>query len=119
MRTSIATVSYVLNNKGRYLRPELRDRVLLAADALGYVKNAAASSLKGLPRGVVRLAGRQRQFLRLRCDGLAKQLLSRRLRARLLRRPNCHHNRSNSNHSSRQQHRRFHDRAQRLNGRIA
>lgn len=52
-RTSIATVSYVLNNKDRYLRPELRDRVLLAAHALGYVKNAAASSLKGMQRGIL------------------------------------------------------------------
>jgi len=52
-RTSIATVSYALNNNERYLRPELRERVLLAADALGYVKNAAASSLKGLQRGIL------------------------------------------------------------------
>jgi Bacterial regulatory proteins, lacI family len=36
--TSIATVSYVLNNNKRYLRPELRERVLRAADALGYSK---------------------------------------------------------------------------------
>jgi DNA-binding LacI/PurR family transcriptional regulator len=52
-RTSIATVSYVLNNKDRYLRPELRQRVLLAADQLGYVKNAVASSLKGKRRGIL------------------------------------------------------------------
>ncbi|MTJ83657.1 MAG: LacI family transcriptional regulator [Telmatospirillum sp.] len=52
-RTSIATVSYVLNNKDRYLRPELRDRVLEAAKTLGYVKNAVASSLKGKQRGIV------------------------------------------------------------------
>lgn len=52
-RTSIATVSYVLNNKSRYLRPELRDQVLLAARELGYVKNAAASSLKGQRRGIL------------------------------------------------------------------
>ncbi len=51
--TSIATVSYVLNNKSRYLRPELRDRVMLAAQELGYVKNAAARSLKGLQRGIL------------------------------------------------------------------
>jgi DNA-binding LacI/PurR family transcriptional regulator len=52
-RTSIATVSYVLNNKARYLRPELREDVLQAARDLGYVKNAAASSLKGLRRGIL------------------------------------------------------------------
>ncbi|WP_158240518.1 LacI family DNA-binding transcriptional regulator [Telmatospirillum siberiense] len=52
-RTSIATVSYVLNNKDRYLRPELRERVLLAAEELGYVKNAMASSLKGQRRGIL------------------------------------------------------------------
>lgn len=52
-RTSIATVSYVLNNKHRYLRPELRQRVLDAAHELGYVKSAVASSLKGKPRGLL------------------------------------------------------------------
>jgi DNA-binding LacI/PurR family transcriptional regulator len=52
-RTSIATVSYVLNNKDRYLRPELRERVLRAAEELGYVKNAMASSLKGKQRGIL------------------------------------------------------------------
>ncbi len=52
-RTSIATVSYVLNNKSRYLRPELRERVLSAAEELGYVKNAMASSLKGKQRGIL------------------------------------------------------------------
>lgn len=52
-RTSIATVSYVLNNKDRYLRPELRERVLRAAEELGYVKNAVASSLKGMQRGIL------------------------------------------------------------------
>jgi DNA-binding LacI/PurR family transcriptional regulator len=51
--TSIATVSYVLNNENRYLRPELRERVLQAASELGYVKNAAASSLKGKRRGIL------------------------------------------------------------------
>lgn len=52
-RTSIATVSYVLNSKDRYLRPELRERVLQAATELGYVKNAMASSLKGTQRGIL------------------------------------------------------------------
>ena len=51
--TSIATVSYVFSNEERYLRPELRERVLSAAAELGYVKNAAASSLKGKRRGIL------------------------------------------------------------------
>ena len=51
--TSIATVSYVLSGENRYLRPELRERVLVAARELGYVKNAAASSLKGKRRGII------------------------------------------------------------------
>lgn len=52
--TSIATVSYVLNDAHqRYLRPELKERVLKVASELGYVKNAAASSLKGKRRGIL------------------------------------------------------------------
>jgi LacI family transcriptional regulator len=51
--TSIATASKALNNKGGYLRPELRERVLQAARELGYVRNAAASSLKGMRRGII------------------------------------------------------------------
>ena len=51
--TSIATVSYVFSNRERYLRPELRERVLQAAAEIGYVKNAAASSIKGKPRGIL------------------------------------------------------------------
>ncbi len=51
--TSIATVSYVISNRERPLRPELRARVLQAAKELGYVKNAAASSLKGKRRGIL------------------------------------------------------------------
>ena len=51
--TSVATVSYVLNNEDRYIRPELKERVLAAARELGYLKNAAASSLKGKRRGIL------------------------------------------------------------------
>lgn len=51
--TSIATVSYVLSNSQRYLRPELRERVLQAAADTGYVKNAAASSIRGKRRGIL------------------------------------------------------------------
>lgn len=51
--TSIATVSYVFSNAERYLKPELRERVLAAAAEIGYVKNAAASSLKGKRRGIL------------------------------------------------------------------
>lgn len=51
--TSIATVSYVFSNRERPLRPELREKVLQAAAELGYVKNAAASSLKGKQRGII------------------------------------------------------------------
>lgn len=51
--TSIATVSYVFSNAERYLRPELRERVLKAAAEIGYVKNAAASAIKGKHRGIL------------------------------------------------------------------
>ncbi|WRS28699.1 LacI family DNA-binding transcriptional regulator [Oscillospiraceae bacterium MB08-C2-2] len=52
--TSIATVSYVLNgSKDRYIREELRERVLKAASQLNYVKSGLASSLKGKQTGVV------------------------------------------------------------------
>ncbi len=51
--TSIATVSYVLSNAKRYIRPELRERVLSSAAEIGYVKNAAASSIKGKHRGIL------------------------------------------------------------------
>jgi DNA-binding LacI/PurR family transcriptional regulator len=51
--TSIATVSYVFSNAKRYIRPELRERVLAAAAGIGYVKNAAASSIRGKRRGVL------------------------------------------------------------------
>ena len=51
--TSIATVSYVFSQAERYIRPELRTRVLAAAAEIGYVKNAAASSMKGKRRGIL------------------------------------------------------------------
>ncbi len=52
--TSIATVSYILNDsKGRYVSAELRERVLQAAKELNYVKSAVASSLKGKDRGIL------------------------------------------------------------------
>jgi LacI family transcriptional regulator len=51
--TSIATVSYVFSNAERYIRPELRERVQAAAAEIGYVKNAAASSIKGKRRGIL------------------------------------------------------------------
>lgn len=44
---SRATVSYVLNEKeGRLISPEARNRVLLAAEELGYEPNAAARALR-------------------------------------------------------------------------
>ncbi len=51
--TSIATVSYVFSNADRPIRPELRERVLQVAAEIGYVKNAAASSMKGKRRGLL------------------------------------------------------------------
>lgn len=51
--TSIATVSYVFSNAERYMSPDLRERVLKAAAEIGYVKNAAASSIKGKRRGIL------------------------------------------------------------------
>jgi DNA-binding LacI/PurR family transcriptional regulator len=51
--TSIATVSYVFSNNERYIRPDLRERVLKAAAEIGYVKNAAASSIRGKRRGLL------------------------------------------------------------------
>ena len=52
--TSIATVSYVLNDsKERYISPELREKVLLAATELNYIKSGLASSLKGKERGII------------------------------------------------------------------
>ena len=51
--TSIATVSYVFSDSERPIRPELRERVLQVAAEIGYVKNAAASSMKGKRRGLL------------------------------------------------------------------
>ena len=53
--TSIATVSYVLNHPAgiRPISDDLRDRVLKAADELGYVRSAIASSLKGSHLGML------------------------------------------------------------------
>lgn len=52
--TSIATVSYVLNDsKERYISEELRERVISAAAKLNYVKSGIASSLKGKQRGIL------------------------------------------------------------------
>ncbi|MFA9440221.1 LacI family DNA-binding transcriptional regulator [Uliginosibacterium sp. sgz301328] len=52
-KTSTTTVSYVLSNEKRYIRPELRERVIQAAEQVGYVKNAAASSIKGKQKKVL------------------------------------------------------------------
>ena len=51
--TSVATVSYVLSKRDRYVKPELRERVLQSAAEIGYVKNAAAGSIRGNPRGIL------------------------------------------------------------------
>ena len=52
--TSIATVSYILNDSTeRYVSTELRERVLQAAKELNYMKSAVASSLKGKDRGII------------------------------------------------------------------
>jgi len=52
--TSIATVSYILNDSSkRYVSVELKERVLQAAKQLNYMKSAVASSLKGKDRGIL------------------------------------------------------------------
>lgn len=52
--TTAATVSYVLNEKqGRYISQEMRERVLKAVEETGYVKNSAASGLRGKKRGII------------------------------------------------------------------
>ena len=52
--TSIATVSYILNDSTkRYVSTELKEKVLQAAKELNYMKSAVASSLKGKDRGIL------------------------------------------------------------------
>ena len=52
--TTVGTVSYVLNNKkGRYISDDLRQRVLVAASELNYIKCNGASSLKGMDRKLI------------------------------------------------------------------
>lgn len=52
--TSIATVSYVLNDSpNRYVSEELRNRVFQVAKEMGYVKCALASGLRGKRRGLI------------------------------------------------------------------
>ena len=52
--TSTATVSYVLNgNTDRVMSPQLRQRVLEAAQELHYTKSAVASSLRAKQRGLI------------------------------------------------------------------
>ncbi|MCR8633427.1 LacI family DNA-binding transcriptional regulator [Paenibacillus radicis (ex Xue et al. 2023)] len=52
--TSIATVSYILNDSNkRYVSEDLKERVLQAAKELNYMKSAVASSLKGKERGIL------------------------------------------------------------------
>jgi DNA-binding LacI/PurR family transcriptional regulator len=54
--TSIATVSYILNDSSkRYVSQELKERVLMAAKELNYMKSAVASSLKGKSRSILAL----------------------------------------------------------------
>lgn len=52
-QTSIASVSYVLNSKDQAISPALRQRIADAVRELGYVRNAAASGLKGKERGLI------------------------------------------------------------------
>lgn len=47
-------MSYILNNSTeRYVSNELKERVLVAAKELNYMKSAVASSLKGKNRGII------------------------------------------------------------------
>lgn len=52
--TTAATVSYVLSGKeGRYISQEMRDRVMAAVSATGYIKSSPASSLHGKRQGII------------------------------------------------------------------
>ena len=52
--TTAATVSYVLSgNEKRYVSPGMRERVLNAVKATGYIKSSPASSLQGKRQGVI------------------------------------------------------------------
>lgn len=54
--TTAATVSYVLSgNTKRYVSPDMRERVLKAVKATGYIKSHPASSLQGKRQGVIAL----------------------------------------------------------------
>jgi len=67
--TSTTSVSAVINgSENRYISDELRDRVLVAAKELNYMKSAVASSLKGIERKTLALLVPQFQnpfFLRI------------------------------------------------------
>lgn len=52
--TTAATVSYVLSGKeGRYISPNMRERVLAAVASTGYIKSSPASSLHGKRQGII------------------------------------------------------------------
>ncbi|MGO1172708.1 MAG: LacI family DNA-binding transcriptional regulator [Actinomycetaceae bacterium] len=52
--TSAGTVSYVLScTAGRYISPEMRERVMAAVASTGYIKSSPASSLQGKRQGVI------------------------------------------------------------------
>lgn len=52
--TTAPTVSYVLSGKeGRFISQEMRDRVMTAVAATGYIKSTPASSLHGKRSGVI------------------------------------------------------------------
>ena len=77
-RTSIASVSYVLNNKDQAVGQALRQRILETVKELGYVKNAVASGLKGKGRGIIAILVPQfgNEFFRRICvdvESVARQ----------------------------------------------
>lgn len=52
--TTAATVSYVLSgNTNRYISPDMRERVMAAVAATGYIKSMPASSLHGKEKGII------------------------------------------------------------------